>query len=465
VDCRSLVEGLQSAATCVAVAELRAHVAQHGVVCAYGTIHEGGATLLECLPDVLAARRLARANVSRAVGEQNDIAREERGMGAAQVQQHAIVAGNRHDSDVRYPWSVAWRPGSFIFHAEGSVAQESREQSGQSNPKYAWIDAKIESKRHLAPCRLLPLVNPRHTSMFEFSQIRCFVAVAEELHFGRAAARLHMTQPPLSRQIQLLEHQIGAQLLERSSRSVRLTRAGRAFLPEARTILRMAESASLAARRVSQGESGSIAIGFTASSGYRFLPDLMIMCRTHLPNVELMLKELVTMEQVDALASGRLDLALLRPHAATADFEMRCVAREPLVVALPENHPLATGRLPRLTDFDHSPVVMYSPVEARYFHDLVARTFSRVGVHPEYTQYVSQIHSILALVRAGFGAALVPEAAGSLRFEGVVIRPVQKMRPARPVELFMAWRRGNDNPALASLLEKYREHRRLGAVQ
>jgi DNA-binding transcriptional LysR family regulator len=166
------------------------------------------------------------------------------------------------------------------------------------------------------------------------------------------------------------------------------------------------------------------------------------------------------MGQVDALASGRLDLALLRPHAATADFEVRCVVREPLVVAIPETHALASGRLPRLTDFDHAPFVMYSPVEARYFHDLVARTFSRVGVHPQYTQYVSQIHSILALVRAGFGAALIPEAATTLRFEGVTIRPLQKIQPARPVELFMAWRRGNDNPALASLLERYREHGR-----
>ena len=115
--------------------------------------------------------------------------------------------------------------------------------------------------------------------MFEISQIRCFVAVAEELHFGRAAARLHMTQPPLSRQIQLLEHQLGAQLLERSSRSVRLSRAGRSFLPEARTILRLVESAALTARRVAHGNAGSVSIGFTASSGYRFLPELIAECR------------------------------------------------------------------------------------------------------------------------------------------------------------------------------------------
>src|SRR5579859_6871760 len=132
--------------------------------------------------------------------------------------------------------------------------------------------------------------------MFELSQLRCFVALAEELHFGRAAARMHMTQPPLSRQIQLLEHHIGAKLFARSSRIVRLTPAGRGFLPEAREILRLAESASLAARRVSRGEAGSVAIGFTASSGYRFLPGLILACRRELPDVDLILKEMVTLE-------------------------------------------------------------------------------------------------------------------------------------------------------------------------
>lgn len=290
--------------------------------------------------------------------------------------------------------------------------------------------------------------------MFEISQLRCFVAVAEELHFGRAAARLHMTQPPLSRQIQLLEHQLGAQLLERSSRSVRLSRAGRSFLPEARTILRLIESAALTARRVAHGNAGSVSIGFTASSGYRFLPELIAACRERLPDVDLTLKEMVTMEQVEALTAGRLDIALLRPCSAIEDFESKCVVREPLVAALPRTHVFARGRELKLEDFDQMPFVMYSPMEARYFHDLVVSTFSHAGVHPRYTQYTSQIHSILALVRAGLGLALVPEAATSLRFEGVVFRRVPKMRPAATVELFAAWKRNNDNPALQRMLHE-----------
>jgi DNA-binding transcriptional LysR family regulator len=297
--------------------------------------------------------------------------------------------------------------------------------------------------------------------MFELSQLRCFVVVAEELHFGRAAARLHMTQPPLSRQVQLLEHHVSARLFERTSRSVRLTGAGRSFLPEARTILRLAESSALAARRVAHGEAGNVTIGFTASSGYQFMPGLIATCRKRLPDVELTLKEMVTMEQIEALASDRLDIALLRPHVSNEDFESVCVVREPLMAALPASHPLASGRLPTLSDFDHAPFVMYSPLEARYFHDLVTGTFSRAAVHPKYTQYTSQIHSILALVRAGFGAALVPEAATSLRFEGVVFRQVRKAREALRAELHMAWKRGGDNPARQSVLDACLEYCRV----
>lgn len=288
--------------------------------------------------------------------------------------------------------------------------------------------------------------------MFELSQLRCFVVVAEELHFGRAAARLHMTQPPLSRQVQLLEHHLGAQLLERSSRSVRLTSAGRRFLPEARQILRLAESASHAVRRAARGESGNVTIGFTASSGYGLMPRMIARCRERLPDIELTLKEMVTMEQIDALASGRLDLALLRPHASIEDFESRCVVREPLVAALPESHPMAHGRLPALSDFEGAPFLMYSPIEARYFHDLIAGTLSLAGVNPEYTQYTSQVHSILALVAAGLGVSLVPAAATSLHFEGVVFRPVRKIRSSPVVELHIAWKRNNDNPALQNVL-------------
>ena len=287
--------------------------------------------------------------------------------------------------------------------------------------------------------------------MFELSQLRCFVAAAEELHFGRAAERLHMTQPPLSRQIQILERVMGTRLLERTSRVVRLTPAGRTFLPEARRILHLAESAALSARRTAGGEAGSIAIGFTASAAYSFLPQLIIAARARLPGVELVLAEMVTAEQTEALAAHRIDVALLRPPVRRELESMR-VVREPLLAALPAGHRLARGRPPTLHDFDGQPFVTYSPYEARYFYDLLAGIFAKAGVAPRYVQHMTNAHAILALVRAGLGAALVPAAAASLRFQGVALRPVET-RPAQPVELFVAWDRNNDNPALPAFLD------------
>ena len=130
--------------------------------------------------------------------------------------------------------------------------------------------------------------------MFELSQLRCFVAVAEERHFGRAALRLNMTQPPLSRQIRLLEHQVGTELLHRTSRSVSLTAAGRSFLPDAARLLRLAEEASASARRVAGGMAGTLGVGYTATVGYGLLPSLVRAIRARVPGVSLTLKEMVS---------------------------------------------------------------------------------------------------------------------------------------------------------------------------
>jgi DNA-binding transcriptional LysR family regulator len=283
--------------------------------------------------------------------------------------------------------------------------------------------------------------------MFEISQIRCFVAVAEELHFSRAAERLNMTQPPLSRQIRLLEHHVGTQLLDRNSRTVRLTAAGRAFLPEAARILRMAEEAATAARRVAKGEQGTLTIGFTAAAGYGLLPDLVRRLRERVPGIGLTLKEVVTTAQIEALDSGQLDLGLMRPHAEHGELETQRVAAESLMLALPERE---AGEWPLDCTLDclhQKPFLMYSPYEARYFFQLLNTCFDRAGVAPDIVEHVGQIHTMLALVSAGVGAALIPEAAASLQFKGIVLRKVT-MEPARPVETVCAWRRDNDNPVL-----------------
>jgi DNA-binding transcriptional LysR family regulator len=289
--------------------------------------------------------------------------------------------------------------------------------------------------------------------MFDLNQLRCFVTVAEELHFGRAAVRLHMTQPPLTRQIQLIEHCVGTALFSRTNRMVRLTPAGRCLLPEAHAILRLAERARLSALRTGQGEAGRIVVGFTATAGDEFLPEMLGRLRRSLPDVDLELREMVSREQLDALESGQLDVGLLRHLPRGRDvLESVCVAREPLVAALPLEHPLARRAGLHARDFDGRAMVMYSPDEAQYFHDLVRHVFARIGVMPVYGQHVTQIHSVLAVVRAGLGAALVPESASRLAYEGIVFREIDGIDPVNIVELHLAWQAGNDNPALAKAL-------------
>jgi len=249
----------------------------------------------------------------------------------------------------------------------------------------------------------------------------------------------------------LLEHILGVVLLDRTSRSVRLTPAGRSFLIEARRILRLAESAALATRRIASGDAGRVAVGFTAASGYSFLPKLVDLARSKLPNVDLTLRELVSGEQIEALLTGRIDLGLVRPPLTRPEFEKVKVLTEPLVAALPTGDPRLASAAVELSAFDDRPMIMFAPEGAGYFHAMLTAMFDEAGVSPLYVQHMSQVHSILALVHARIGAAVVPEAATLLHFEGVEFRPL--ITPLeRPVELFVAWRRDNDNPSLKPLL-------------
>lgn len=287
--------------------------------------------------------------------------------------------------------------------------------------------------------------------MFDFSQLRCFAAVAEELHFGRAAARLNMTQPPLSRQIQVLERVLDVQLLERTSRTVRLTAAGRSFLPEAQRILRLAETATHVTRQVAAGRAGVLKFGFTAASAYDFLPRLVTALRRALPDVTLALREMVSKDQIEELLAGRIDAALVRPPVTHPDLIAVRALAEPLVVALPAGNPLALRDGLTPADLGREPLIGYAPNEARYFHDLVLGLLAEAEIQPPMVQQLTQIHSILALVRAALGIALVPAAAERLRFEGVVFRPLALPAP-RPVELLLAWRRDADDPLIARLV-------------
>ncbi|HYI29458.1 MAG TPA: LysR substrate-binding domain-containing protein [Bradyrhizobium sp.] len=296
--------------------------------------------------------------------------------------------------------------------------------------------------------------------MFELSQVRCFVAVAEELHFGRAAARLNMTQPPLSRQIQILERILGVTLLQRGNRLVKLTPAGQSFLTEARLILKLTESAALLARRVGEGKAGSVNIGFTVASSYSYVPELVAACRQQMPDVELILKEMVSGDQLKGLGSGEIDIGLLRPPIPRSGLQFFRVKAEPMIAAVPAGHRLAGATAIGLPELAAEPFIMYAPYEARYFHDLLVELFSRAALAPVYVQHLAQIHSILAIVHSGVGVALVPEAAQNLQFSGVALRPLAEPQQ-RAAELYFVWRDDNDNPLLpviASIARDLADH-------
>ncbi|QIZ37617.1 LysR family transcriptional regulator [Saccharopolyspora sp. ASAGF58] len=283
--------------------------------------------------------------------------------------------------------------------------------------------------------------------MFTFSQLESFVAVAETLHFGRAAERLSMTQPPLTRRIQLLERELGVELFDRAGRTVRLTAAGRAFLADARRILGLSTQAALAVRRVPTGEVGTVALGFTASAAHSVLDAVVEAIHSHLPGVDLVLRERVSSTQLEELRSGELNLALVRPPVPVG-LSGHLLHREALLAAVPAGHQLADpARALHLHDLDGQPFVMYSPTEARYFHEVLVGVFRGAGIAPRYVHHLSQVHTILALVRAGLGLALVPQAATALGLDGVVLRPVEGIA-GEPVELVAVWRANDENPAL-----------------
>ena len=288
--------------------------------------------------------------------------------------------------------------------------------------------------------------------MLEFSQLSSFVAAAEEMHFGRAALRLNMTQPTLSRQIQALERALRVELFERANRTVKLTSAGRIFLPEAKRILAMTETATNWTRRAWQGEAGVVRLGFVASSAFVDLPDILRQAMKDLPGVQILLKEGTTKAQKDALLSDMIDVAILRPPIDHSKFGVYRIRTEPFFAALHADDPRTAKSKLTLQDFDRQNYIMYSVEGASYSHDMLTGMFDRAGVAPIMVHHLDQNHSILSLVSAGLGAALVPESVTRLGFANVVFRPVTT-EPARPLETYMLWRNQSENPALPAFLD------------
>lgn len=273
-----------------------------------------------------------------------------------------------------------------------------------------------------------------------------FVAVAEELSFTRAAERLHMAQPPLSQQIVLLEKELGVTLFDRSRRTIRLTPAGVAMLPEARRLLADLDETARMVRRVADGSIGRLSVGFVPSAVHGRLPDVLRAFRADHPDVELVLRELPPDPLLAAVGSGRLDLGILyRPVAADGLAEI-LVAQEPLVLALPDDHPAAATEEVALADVATEPFVMPEQHDVPGLHATIAGAFADAGIAPHISQRgVWLVQTVLALVAAGIGLALVPSSAATLHRAGVVFRPIRDTH--HPVELAAVW---SPEPAVAT---------------
>ncbi|HWH11106.1 MAG TPA: LysR substrate-binding domain-containing protein [Solirubrobacteraceae bacterium] len=285
----------------------------------------------------------------------------------------------------------------------------------------------------------------------ELRHLRYFVAVAEELHFHRAAARLHMSQPPLSQQIRALETELGVELLRRNRRRVELTEAGAAFLGEARGILASVQQAGDLARRVARGEIGKLSVGFVGSAMYATVPEILRAFRERHPDVELQLRPFPTAPQLEALRDGRVDVGFLRPPVQRAGLEIETIQRETIVVALPTDHPLAgSSAAIAIGQLRNETFVLLARTESPGVYDSLALTLSELAGNPRAVQEADDMQTLIGLVSAGIGVALVPISVSLLERPGVVYRRLSGRAPT--VELALAWRSGPVAPVVAAFL-------------
>lgn len=292
----------------------------------------------------------------------------------------------------------------------------------------------------------------------ELRHLRYFVAVAEELHFGRAALRLRVAQPALSQQIQQLERELGVVLLARTRRRVALTEPGRAFLAEARRTLADADHAARAARRAAAGEIGRLRVGYVDLATYLVLPAILRAYRARYPVVSLTLTELHREPLRDALARGDLDVGFFVLRESDGAFAATRVAANPLVVALPAGHALARrARVPLAALAEELWVLFPRELKTQYV-ELVLATCAAAEFVPRVVQEASQLHTLAALVSAGVGVALLPSAAGAPRL-GVVFRPLAGPAPVLPLDL--VWRVGDLSPTAAQFVAVARDTTRL----
>lgn len=286
----------------------------------------------------------------------------------------------------------------------------------------------------------------------ELRHLRYFVTVAEELHFGRAAEKLHISQPPLSMQIRSLEEELGVMLLHRTQRHVSLTQAGHVFLQEARQILARLEQAVLMTRRAGRGEIGELSVGFISVADYNVLPVVLRKFRQRFPLVNLILRESTTDAQIRDLLGGRIDVGFVLPPIDEPALQSVCIVSEPLVAALPDRHPLAQrpGKL-ALANLKDAPFILFPRPMAPGLYDDVVSFCRAAGFSPRVEQEAIQMQTIVSLVSAELGVALIPASLTNLRRTGVTYKAIRETSPL--TEIHLAWRRGDELPTLRAFVD------------
>jgi DNA-binding transcriptional LysR family regulator len=275
----------------------------------------------------------------------------------------------------------------------------------------------------------------------EFRHLRSFLAVAEHLHFRRAAEAIHLSEPALSVQIRDLEEEIGVQLFFRDHRKTLLTPAGKVFFEEARELVARSERAFGRARRAALGQVATLRIGFVSTAAALLIPPLVMRFRELYPEVELELRNVLTEDQIIQLSDGRLDVGLLRlPVSAQEQIETTVLHKEPFILMLPASHPLARKRVLRLEHLRDANFVMYTRKLAPAFHDRILGILNDAGISPHIVQEASEMHTLASLVAAGLGITLAPSSIQLLHhLPGVVVRKLPGMLPLS--EIGMAFRK------------------------
>ncbi|MET4589547.1 LysR substrate-binding domain-containing protein [Arthrobacter sp. 754] len=283
----------------------------------------------------------------------------------------------------------------------------------------------------------------------DIRQLNYFIAVAEERHFGRAAKRLHMAQPPLSQQIRQLEDLIGVQLFNRTTRRVDLTAAGQLLLDRGRQIVNDVATLQADVYQVGKGATGVLRVGFSGSATYGVMPQVARLAKQLLPGLSLALHgEMLTPSMEAGLRNGTLDAALLRPPVTAQDIDYRTVAREPLVVALPSFSALAVDQPVAMHELQDQDFIAYPPESVLY--RTTADLCRQAGFQPRITQVVGETSTMLAFVAAGGGVAVMPSSVQAFQLEGVAYRAIENVPD---VELAVAWMRGHHSALLKNFLD------------